>query len=451
MYQNQLKKPLTNSFQGQKLYDGAKKTLKNIVEKEGEEDVDLTPHEHERALKGAYRSFMMPGKPKTDDDSYFDQARPYIKTLIENQLKEMESAKIILTLCVLWKMPIKRLIKLDPDDTTDDFYYEKIDILFNSLTTEFLDASDINNLIERMLAYIKTQTENPKFPESGFTLDKIMHLYINFHKLALTRGGSYIELPKCIKSKKAVINPQNKDEECFKWAAIAALHHEEIKNNLERISLLRPYENQYNWKGLEFPVSIKKIDKFEKNNPGIAVNVLFSNNKNQNIYTARRSERNVKCKKQVNLLMIVDGEKRHYTAINNISKLLSKLNGKTRRAYHFCMNCLNGFRTESARDKHYEYCSSNGHVKVKMPTEKEKWLKFHDGQYQFKVPFMLYADFESILKPVDERCRDKMNTMKTEEKGKASYTEKINTHVPSGWCVHSTFAYGDVPDPLKMY
>ena len=47
-----------------------------------------------------------------------------------------------------------------------------------------------------------------------------------------------------------------------------------------------------------------------------------------------------------------------------------------------------------------------------MPTEKEKWLKFRDGQYQFKVPFMLYADFESILKPVDERYRDRMNTMK---------------------------------------
>ena len=64
---------------------------------------------------------------------------------------------------------------------------------------------------------------------------------------------------------------------------------------------------------------------------------------------------------------------------------------------------------------------------------------------------MLYADFESILKPVDERYKDRMNPMKTERKDKASYTEKINTHVPSGWCVHSTFAYGDVPDPLKMY
>ena len=43
-----------------------------------------------------------------------------------------------------------------------------------------------------------------------------------------------------------------------------------------------------------------------------------------------------------------------------------------------------------------------------------------------------------------------MNTMKTERKGKPPYTEKINTHVPSEWCVHSTFAYKDVPDPLKM-
>ena len=159
----------------------------------------------------------------------------------------------------------------------------------------------------------------------------------------------------------------------------------------------------------------------------------------------------MKCKRQVNLLMIVDGEKRQYTTINKTSRFLSKLDGKSRHAYHFCMNCLNSFLTESARDEHYEYCSSDGHVKVKMPTGKEIWLKFHDGQYQFKIPFMLYADFESILKPVDERYRDKLNTVKTDRKGKVPYTEKINTHVPSGWCIHSTFAYGDFPDPLKMY
>ena len=202
---------------------------------------------------------------------------------------------------------------------------------------------------------------------------------------------------------------------------------------------MRPYENQYNWEGLEFPVSIKKIDKFEKNNPGIAVNVLFSNRKSQkkNLYTVRRSGRNMKCKNQANLLMIVDGEKRHYTTIKNIPRLLSKLNGKSQHVYHYCMDCLNSFRTGLARDNYYEYCSSNGHIKVNMATEKEKWLKFHDGQYQFKVPFMLYADFESILKPFDERYKDKLNTMKAERKDKAPYTEKINTHIPLGWCAQN--------------
>ena len=62
--------------------------------------------------------------------------------------------------------------------------------------TEFFEISDINDLIQRMFKHIKTQVENPKMPESGFSIDKIMDLYINFHKLALAQGGSYTELPK---------------------------------------------------------------------------------------------------------------------------------------------------------------------------------------------------------------------------------------------------------------
>ena len=80
--------------------------MKDIVEKEAkegqqqekEEDVDLTTLEHERALKGACRGFVIPGTSKNDIDSYFDQTKPRIKTLMENQLKEVGSAKIIMTL-----------------------------------------------------------------------------------------------------------------------------------------------------------------------------------------------------------------------------------------------------------------------------------------------------------------------------------------------------------------
>ena len=67
------------------------------------------------------------------------------------------------------------------------------------------------------------------------------------------------------------------------------------------------------------------------------------------------------------------------------------------------------------------------------------------------VQFVLYAGVESILKPADEQYREEVIKVKTEIKDKTPWTEKINTHVLSGWCVQSTFAYGDVPDPLKMY
>ena len=201
----------------------------------------------------------------------------------------MGSAKVIMSLLVWWKKPIKPLTELNPEDVenAEDMdcnigdSYIKVELPFNSVMAKFFDGRDIGELIQDILAHIKIQVENPQMTESGFKLDKIMHLDINFHRQALTWGSSYNELQEWIESKKAVINSQNKDEECFKWAVIAALHHKEIKNRSGRISLLEPYENQCNWERLEFTISIKKIDKFEKNNPDMAVNVSFNNKKNQ--------------------------------------------------------------------------------------------------------------------------------------------------------------------------
>ena len=55
-----------------------------------------------------------------------------------------------------------------------------------------------------------------------------------------------MKLPPWIANKRAVINPKNNDEECFKWAVVAALHHKDIKQNPEGISLVKYYEDQCN-------------------------------------------------------------------------------------------------------------------------------------------------------------------------------------------------------------
>ena len=304
-----------------------------------------------------------------------------------------------------------------------------IDRAFNSKITEFFKASDFNKLIEEMFSRIKTQVKNPALPASRFSLDQVLHLHIDFHKLNLTRGSSYIALPDWISKKKAGINPKNEDQECFKLAVTVVLNHGEISNHPERISNIKPYTNNYNWTRLEFLVAVNKINRSEKYNPSIAVNVLAIG-KGKELYVCRRSK-HFNREQAVNLLLLEDKEKRHYVAIKKLSRLLGASNSKDGHKQHFCINCLQGFHSEEIRDQHFEFCSDNDAVKVEMP-ESVSILKFNDGQYQFKVPFIMYADFKSILQPISG-CFDNLDNPSN---------RKINQHVPSGFCVYSKFAYG---------
>ena len=118
-----------------------------------------------------------------------------------------------------------------------------------------------------MVAHMKTQIKNPALLNSRFRFGEVLFLDVNFHLLNLTRGGSYLPLPDWIAKGKAIINPQNDDdEECLKWAAIAALKWLDIKFHPECVSKIRKFVDNYDWSGLEFPVSIKDIGKFENKN-----------------------------------------------------------------------------------------------------------------------------------------------------------------------------------------
>ena len=103
------------------------------------------------------------------------------------------------------------------------------------------------------------------------------------------------------------------------------------------------------------------------------------------------------------------------------------------------MNCLQGFSQEKTRDDHYVYCSNNETARVEMP--KDPILKFNDGQAQLKEPFVIYADFESILEPMATASSDPS----------IPHINHINKHTPSGFCTYSMFAYGEIKDPPKLY
>ena len=301
----------------------------------------------------------------------------------------------------------------------------------NEIASEMIaHKKEINEIASAMIAHKKEQIENPALLNSRFVFDGVLFMDIDFH---LTRGSSYIPLPQWLASKKAIINPLNEDREFFKWAVIAASRWEEIDSHPKRISKLKRFEKDFDWSGIKFPVSVKDIKGFESKNR-ISINLLATEGKE--IYICRKGGN---YDLSINL-MILNG---HYVAIKSLSRLLSSENSKHSKhngKEYFCMNCLQGFHQEISRDEYRNYCLNNESVKVEMPYKQSR-VEFCDGQYQFKVPFVIYADFESLLEPIQEPSKNPSGP----------WTTVINNHIPSGWCVYSEFAYGKVENPLTLF
>ena len=83
---------------------------------------------------------------------------------------------------------------------------------------------------------------------SDFMFESVDLLDYLLHKISLKRGQSYIKSPKWLINKRATINPQNNDDKCFQYAITVSLNHQNIRNNPEKISKMKLFINQYNWK-----------------------------------------------------------------------------------------------------------------------------------------------------------------------------------------------------------
>ena len=114
------------------------------------------------------------------------------------------------------------------------------------------------------------------------------------------------------------------------------------------------YETELNMKNISYPVSISKIDLFERQNDGISVNVFgFENGEIVPLKITK-----IKGKKHINLLYLQEGTISHYCLIKDLNGFLSRTKTHTNRTY-FCPYCLIGFTTEDLLEKHREFCSTN--------------------------------------------------------------------------------------------
>ena len=120
------------------------------------------------------------------------------------------------------------------------------------------------------------------------------------------KGSGYIPLPDFLIKKKSIINIQNKDDNFF-------LHLHPIQKNETRLTDIRKYENDLNFKGIVFPVKRKDIPKFENQNPDLPGINVFSVNDNNKIYPLRLSQKD--CQKSIDLFLFSKDESYHYSLI----------------------------------------------------------------------------------------------------------------------------------------
>ena len=132
----------------------------------------------------------------------------------------------------------------------------------------------IKNLLESFLQKYEEGLEE-SMRGSEVIYDRVDVLYYNLNKVSLSRDATYIDYPKWLKSKKATINPKNKDDKCFQYALTLALNYENIKKDPQRISKIKPFIDQYNWNEIDFPSHGKDWKKFVSNNKSIALNILY--------------------------------------------------------------------------------------------------------------------------------------------------------------------------------
>ena len=171
---------------------------------------------------------------------------------------------------------------------------------FHSKTEINLESTNSNELFSKMKETVLKSLAKFQRQGSNWRFHSVLGLDLHTVKYEPLGGYSYIPLPKILAAKKAIINLRNEDDECFKWTITRALNPVE-KNSERSDKNLRETSKTLNWEGLNFPVNLSDINKFENHNSSISVNVFGHVIL---IYPLRISKHNYTHESTVNLLLI---------------------------------------------------------------------------------------------------------------------------------------------------
>ena len=82
-------------------------------------------------------------------------------------------------------------------------------------------------------------------------------------------------IEKSFETIKARENTKNDNGKCFQYAITVSLNHEQIKKDPQKITTIKSFIDQYNWKEIDFPSNKRDWKTFELNNQSIALNIFY--------------------------------------------------------------------------------------------------------------------------------------------------------------------------------
>lgn len=329
--------------------------------------------------------------------SFLHRVREKVKFLIDKSLKIHTNVKVNFELFSMFFM--------FKNDSTDmkSFGTKNFSIHKNYKFDKIF--SKVENILTKKMEEFQER-------DSGWTFLHNSHLEININKYQPLNGSKFITLPKCIQNKKACLNIRNNDEYCFLWSVTAALYPS--KQHPERVTSYPHYQNVFNIKDMTFPVSFNDIAIFEKNNPHVSI-CVYGLKKNKFIVgPLYKSESDPRNTKRVHLLLLENDNSSHYCLIKDLPRLVRSQITKHHGKLFFCESCLLFFPSENELNSHV--C---GGVVTLLP-EKGSVLQFKNYERKQNIPYVIYADFETMLQPV-QGCEPDPNS---------SGTYDLQQHIP---------------------
>ena len=265
-----------------------------------------------------------------------------------------------------------------------------------------LNLDEFEDIYSELIDYFINCIEEAQLKGSGFKFINIVKTRLKIIEVNQLRGSSYIDLPF---KNRNILNIQNtNDNKCFIYSVLAYIHKIDSKDHPQRPIKYIKYEKELNMDGIEYPVKLKDIKKFESQNPDINIYVFALPDKNKpkeskeyfsglyNIYKTKYPEGN----KVIDLLYIEQDGNSHYCLIKNLNGLLSKNKKKS----HICRNCMMPLSRQEALKNHQELCLLHKTTRKAMHSKEKKIIEFNNFHYMSRLPFAFYADFEAISIPI---------------------------------------------------